>query len=54
MTVGFQPSLLDAAGEAGLRELGRSVRRTELAHGAWLDLRPGWVIGADALFERLL
>ena len=22
--------------------------------GAWLDLRPGWVIGADALFERLL
>ena len=54
MTAGFQPSLLDAADEAGLRELGGSVRRTELADGAWLDLRPGWVIGADALFERLL
>ena len=54
MTAGFQPSLLDAADEAGLRELGPSARRTELTHGAWLDLRPGWVIGADALFERLL
>ncbi len=54
MTAGFQPSLLDAADAAGLRELGGSVRRTELAGGAWLDLRPGWVSGADALFERLL
>ena len=54
MTGGFQPSLLDTAREAGLRELGASVRRTELGHGAWVDLLPGWVIGADALFERLL
>jgi len=23
-----------------------------LAHGAWLDVRPGWITGADALFER--
>jgi alkylated DNA repair dioxygenase AlkB len=54
MTGGFQPSLLDTAAEAGLRELGASVHRTELGHGAWVDLLPGWVIGADALFERLL
>jgi alkylated DNA repair dioxygenase AlkB len=53
MTAGFQASLLDAAPEVGLGELGSSVRRTTLAHGAWLDVRPGWVTGADALFERL-
>jgi alkylated DNA repair dioxygenase AlkB len=29
------------------------VRRTALAHGAWVDVRPGWIVGADALFERL-
>jgi alkylated DNA repair dioxygenase AlkB len=50
----FQGSLLDLAGEAGLGPLGRSVRRTVLSHGAWVDLRRGWVTGADALFERLL
>ncbi len=54
MTSGFQPSLLDIAAAVGLRELGPSIRRTELAHGAWLDLLPGWITGADALFERLL
>jgi alkylated DNA repair dioxygenase AlkB len=50
---GLQGSLLDAGTEAGLGPLGASVRRTVLAHGAWLDVRPGWVTGADALFERL-
>jgi alkylated DNA repair dioxygenase AlkB len=54
MTGGFQPSLLDTAPAAGLRELGPLMRRTELGHGAWLDLLPGWITGADALFERLL
>ena len=24
-----------------------------LAHGAWVDLRPRWMAGADVLFERL-
>src|SRR5262249_13988336 len=50
----FQGSLLDAAAETGLGPLGGSVRRTVLAHGAWVDARPGWITGADALFERLL
>jgi alkylated DNA repair dioxygenase AlkB len=54
MTGAFQASLLDAEQDVGLRELGPSVRRTTLAHGAWLDLLPGWVRGADALFERLV
>jgi alkylated DNA repair dioxygenase AlkB len=68
MALAFQGSLLDgldsdgtgergqeAAGQelAGLGPLGALARRVELAHGAWVDLRPGWVSGADALFSRL-
>ncbi|UZJ23975.1 alpha-ketoglutarate-dependent dioxygenase AlkB [Rhodococcus antarcticus] len=53
MTTGFQGSLLDGLEGEGPGALGSSVVRTELAHGAWLDLRRGWVSGADALFERL-
>jgi alkylated DNA repair dioxygenase AlkB len=49
----FQASLLDGADEIAPGPLGSTVRRTRLAHGAWVDLRPGWVSGADALFERL-
>jgi alkylated DNA repair dioxygenase AlkB len=49
----FQGSLLDSSKEAGLGPLGATVRRTVLAHGAWLDVRPGWITGADALFERV-
>jgi alkylated DNA repair dioxygenase AlkB len=50
----FQGSLLDLTAEAGPGALGGSVRRIVLSHGAWIDVRPGWVTGADALFERLL
>ena len=53
MTSAFQGSLLDDCDVVGLGPLGSSVRRTPLAHGAWIDVRPGWVRGADALFERL-
>ncbi|WP_424186138.1 alpha-ketoglutarate-dependent dioxygenase AlkB [Actinokineospora sp. G85] len=27
--------------------------RTPLSHGAWIDLLPGWLTGADALFDHL-
>jgi alkylated DNA repair dioxygenase AlkB len=55
MSVDFQASLLDLAPVAsGPGELGPSVRRQQLTDGAWIDVRPGWVAGADALFERLL
>lgn len=63
MAGAFQGSLLDlceATGEVGdaddlgIRPLDGSVRRTALAHGAWIDARPGWIAGADALFDRLL
>jgi alkylated DNA repair dioxygenase AlkB len=39
--------------ELGFGRLGSAVRRTSLERGAWLDVRPGWVAGADTLFERL-
>ena len=54
MTGAFQGSLLDCCEEAGPGPLGTSVTRTSLAHGAWVDLRPNWIAGADALFSRLV
>jgi alkylated DNA repair dioxygenase AlkB len=54
MTATFQPSLLDLGAEVALGPLGPTVRRTPLAHGAWVDLRPSWVAGADVLFQRLV
>jgi len=52
MAVALQSSLFDEVGAVGLGSL-RSVRRTALSRGAWIDLLPGWLTGADALFERL-
>jgi alkylated DNA repair dioxygenase AlkB len=52
-TAGLQSSLLDVVEEVGVGRLGSSVRREHLGDGAWLDLRPGWVTGADELFVRL-
>jgi alkylated DNA repair dioxygenase AlkB len=70
MTVQFQASLLDVlsladadgyhsgANAAGHRDsrLGRldDVRRTHLSRGAWVDVLPGWVSGADDVFLRLV
>lgn len=51
MTLALQGSLLDGGEETGLGEL--APARTVLGRGAWIDVRPGWVTGADALFERL-
>jgi alkylated DNA repair dioxygenase AlkB len=53
MNAVLQGSLLDLCGEAGPGPLGPSVRRTTLDRGAWIDLRRGWIAGADALFGRL-
>ena len=49
----FQASLLDCAPSVEIGRLGASVQRRELTGGAWVDVRPGWVSGADILFERL-
>jgi alkylated DNA repair dioxygenase AlkB len=53
MSVALQGSLFDTVDEVGLRPLGAAVQHTTLAHGAWIDLRPGWLTGADELFCRL-
>ena len=49
----FQGSLLDLVAGPGPGPLGSTVQRTVLAHGAWVDVRPGWLGGADDLFARL-
>jgi alkylated DNA repair dioxygenase AlkB len=54
MTAAFQASLLDMSDDVRPGPLGATVRHTTLSHGAWIDLRPGWMSGADTLFERLL
>jgi alkylated DNA repair dioxygenase AlkB len=53
MDVALQGSLFDTAeAPVGLGSL-ESVRRTELSDGAWVDVLPGWLTGADSLFARL-
>jgi alkylated DNA repair dioxygenase AlkB len=53
MTGYFQGSLLDGDAGPEVAGLGDTVQRTELTQGAWVDVRPGWVSGADGLFLRL-
>ncbi|MFD8387002.1 alpha-ketoglutarate-dependent dioxygenase AlkB [Streptomyces sp. NPDC059679] len=48
----LQGSLFDQADDIRLGPLG-DMRRTVLGDGAWIDLLPGWLSGADALFTRL-
>ncbi|MFJ6940796.1 alpha-ketoglutarate-dependent dioxygenase AlkB [Streptomyces sp. NPDC101132] len=48
----LQGSLFDQTDEIRLGPL-TGLRRTELGSGAWIDHLPGWVSGADALFEHL-
>ncbi|MGA5166540.1 MULTISPECIES: alpha-ketoglutarate-dependent dioxygenase AlkB [Streptomyces] len=52
MTAHLQGSLFDQADEIRLGPL-TGVRRTVLGDGAWIDLLPGWLHGADALFDEL-
>ncbi len=57
MSVSVQESLLDVCDEEkdpSLGALAGSVRRTPLAHGAWVDLRPGWLAGSGAVFGALV
>jgi alkylated DNA repair dioxygenase AlkB len=55
MPSGFQPSLLAAEEDDG-PALGplTGIRRTLLTRGAWVDVLPGWLRGADAVFEHLV
>lgn len=52
MATHLQGSLFDQTDELRLGSLA-GIRRTRLAHGAWIDVLPGWLSGADTLFEQL-
>ncbi|MFI0787673.1 alpha-ketoglutarate-dependent dioxygenase AlkB [Streptomyces lydicus] len=52
MSTHLQGSLFDQTEDIRLGPL-RGLRRTTLGDGAWIDLLPGWLTGADALFLRL-
>ncbi|MEU1980445.1 alpha-ketoglutarate-dependent dioxygenase AlkB [Nocardia sp. NPDC019395] len=52
MSTPLQGSLLDGFGAIELEPL-TDIRRTHLTKGAWVDLRPGWLRGADELFDHL-
>ncbi|WUR85311.1 alpha-ketoglutarate-dependent dioxygenase AlkB [Streptomyces phaeochromogenes] len=52
MSTHLQGSLFDQTDEVRLGPLD-GLRRTVLGDGAWIDLLPGWLHGADALFARL-
>ena len=50
----LQGSLFVAGDDVGTRPMEGPTDRRILAGGAWVDVWPGWVRGADALFERLI
>ena len=54
MVTALQPSLLDDLADTALGRLDAGTERTVLGHGAWVDVRRGWVSGAALLFERLV
>jgi alkylated DNA repair dioxygenase AlkB len=54
MTIALQTSLLDNCDSPTLGSLADGhLERRPLLHAAWVDWRPGWVSGSDALFSAL-
>jgi alkylated DNA repair dioxygenase AlkB len=53
MAVALQGSLLDTADEIELQPLSTGLHRALLTRGAWVDYRPGWLSGAERLFDLL-
>ena len=56
MTIALQPSLFESCSDEApaFGPLAGHVRRTPLAHGAWVDHLPGWLGGADQVFAALV
>ncbi|MEW1776309.1 alpha-ketoglutarate-dependent dioxygenase AlkB [Streptomyces sp. NPDC086777] len=52
MATHLQGSLFDQTDDLRLGTLD-GIGRTVLGSGAWIDVLPGWLSGADALFEEL-
>ncbi|MEU6492471.1 alpha-ketoglutarate-dependent dioxygenase AlkB [Streptomyces sp. NPDC049097] len=52
MAMHLQGSLFDQTDDIRLGSL-KGLQRTLLEAGAWIDLLPGWLTGADTLFEKL-
>ena len=52
MGADLQGSLLDAFEDPALGSLD-GLTRTELGRGAWIDVLPGWLTGADQVYGRL-
>lgn len=50
----LQDSLLDFCEQTELGSLAGAVERRTLTRGAWVDVRPGWLQGADALMRELV
>jgi alkylated DNA repair dioxygenase AlkB len=50
----WQPSLLAVADEVDVDLSVDGARRRFLGQGAWVDHVPGWVQGADSLFDTIL
>lgn len=53
MSTAWQASLLDVADDIALQPLASGLQRTSLTRGAWVDYRPGWLAGADQVFDLL-
>jgi alkylated DNA repair dioxygenase AlkB len=53
VTAPFQPGLFEAS-VAALDERFSTLERTRLDPACWIEYAPGWVSGADALFEQIL
>jgi alkylated DNA repair dioxygenase AlkB len=53
VTAALQGSLFETDEQPRPGRLAGNVQRTELTEGAWLDGLPGWMRGADRLFDRL-
>ena len=52
--VTLQGSLLDLGDQIALGRVGEGMPRRHLTHGAWLDVRPGWLTAGDRLLEDLV
>lgn len=53
MTAALQSSLFDLADEVTVGSLA-GLTREPLDRGAWVDVLPGWLSGADTLFDQLV